>query len=595
MIKILPDIVINRLKAGEVVERPASVIKELVENSLDAKATHITIDIHDGGKKLITVTDNGTGIEYADSDMILTRYATSKIASDDDLDTLASYGFRGEALAAISDVSNITIESKTAFADTWFQVSKQQSTLSAKRVPVSFTHGTSVHVEDLFINTPVRRKYLKSSQTEFFYCYQVCVDFALLHHSIHRTIKKNGSLLHELPATSSAIERITALFKKDRSWQLHDVQISGGDHKSIHIQWIIGDSNLTFGSTEYCKIYVNDRCINDRALLKAIMDGYHRQMAPGDYPMAIISITLPSDQVDVNVHPRKMQVKFLDSKTIFWLVIHLIQDTLSQYKVMSSLPQTSAHTNNRSSGSTHRPPFAVTTQQAPIPTPLFEDNRESLDQLSNSPNHHNTNPLKYQNAKIPNYQILGQLRDMYIVVQHADSIWYVDQHALAERIAFEKFRTQIEQHRWSSQTLLHPITITVPHTADSAKRKEILLWLGFDAHLRADNQVVIYAVPSIMVQYQIDLEKVLRHMLDHQTDDETNTDLTQPMTRLLDSVIATRACKTSIKAWHKLSILEMQQLITDGFRYIPGSFVCQHGRPFVIEIAKKDIDKMFDR
>ena len=216
-IKILPDIVINRLKAGEVVERPASVIKELVENALDAKAPHIIIDIHDGGKKLISITDNGTGIEYADSDMILTRYATSKISSDDDLDTLASYGFRGEALAAISDVSNIRIESKTSFADTGFQVSKMQSTLSVKRIPVSFNHGTTIHVEDLFINTPVRRKYLKSSQTEFFYCYQICVDFALLHHDTHRTIKKNGSLLHDLPPTPSPVDRISTIFKKDRS------------------------------------------------------------------------------------------------------------------------------------------------------------------------------------------------------------------------------------------------------------------------------------------------------------------------------------------------------------------------------------------
>ena len=271
-------------------------------------------------------------------------------------------------------------------------------------------------------------------------------------------------------------------------------------------------------------------------------------MAPGDYPMAIISITLPSDQVDVNVHPRKMQVKFLDSKTIFSLVVHLIHDTLGQHKVMSILPQTSPQTNNRSSSHDHRPPFEKAIQQVSIPTPLFDDNRESLDQPSGSPIHKIPNSLNHQFTNSPHYKVLGQLRDMYIIVENADSLRYVDQHALAERIAFEKFRRQIHEGMGSSQTMLHPLTIALPQTADPARWREILIALGFDAHLRADNQLVIYAVPSIMVQYQIDLEKVLRHMIDHQTDDETSTDLTQAMTRLVDSVIATRACKISIKA-----------------------------------------------
>lgn len=205
------------------------------------------------------------------------------------------------------------------------------------------------------------------------------------------------------------------------------------------------------------------------------MDGYHRQMAPGDYPMAIISITLPSDQVDVNVHPRKMQVKFLDSKTIFGLVVHLIQDTLSQHKVLSVLSpsERGAGGIQEAKSSDHRQPFATAAQQASISTPLFDGNMESLDQTTNMPA--DANQLNYQNSKIQNYQILGQLRDMYIIVENPDSLRYIDQHALAERIAFEKFRVQIQNSIGSSQTLLHPLTITLPHTADPTKRKDILL------------------------------------------------------------------------------------------------------------------------
>lgn len=191
MIKLLPDIVINRLKAGEVVERPASVIKELVENSLDAHATKISIDIHDGGKQLIIVQDDGDGIEYADSEFILQRYATSKITSDEDLDHLGSYGFRGEALASIAEVSSVTVETKTNFADIGFQVSKSHHTTEIKKITLPYYHGTKVMINNLFENTPVRRKFLKSSQTEYFYCYQLCLDFALVRYDIHRTISKN--------------------------------------------------------------------------------------------------------------------------------------------------------------------------------------------------------------------------------------------------------------------------------------------------------------------------------------------------------------------------------------------------------------------
>ena len=202
MIKLLPDIVINRLKAWEVVERPASVIKELVENSLDAHATKISIDIHDGGKSLIIIQDNGDGIQISDSELVLHRYATSKITSDEDLDHLWSYGFRGEALASIAEVSTLVLESITSWHQLGFRIEKNHQHTTVDHTALAWQHGTKIIIKDLFENTPVRRKFLKSSQTEYFYCYQLCLDFALVRYDIHWTISKNGKIIHDLPPTN---------------------------------------------------------------------------------------------------------------------------------------------------------------------------------------------------------------------------------------------------------------------------------------------------------------------------------------------------------------------------------------------------------
>lgn len=243
MIHILPDIVINKLKAGEVVERPSSVIKELVENSLDAQATRISIDIHDGGKQLILVQDDGTGIEYSDSELILHRYATSKISTDEDLDRLGSYGFRGEALASIAEVSSVTLETKTNFADIGFQITKDHQLNEIKKIALPYYHGTKIMIRELFANTPVRKKFLKSSQTEYFYCYQMCLDFALARYDIHRTIKKNGTLVHDLPATPDMQSRVLQIFKKDRSRQLYTINY---EQANLVINGVVSNSTLTF-------------------------------------------------------------------------------------------------------------------------------------------------------------------------------------------------------------------------------------------------------------------------------------------------------------------------------------------------------------
>ena len=581
MIKLLPDIVINRLKAWEVVERPASVIKELVENSLDAQATKIHIDIHDGGKSLILIQDNGTGIDMRDSDLVLHRYATSKITTDDDLDTLGSYGFRGEALASIAEVSTLSLESITSGHQLGFRIEKNHNHTSIDHVSLPFEYGTKIIIKDLFENTPVRRKFLKSSQTEYFYCYQLCLDFALVRYDIHRTISKNGKIVHDLPPTQDIQSRILQIFKKDRSPQLRPLSL---DHNNITLNGVISDSTLTFGSNEYCKLYVNGRPIQDRALQKAIMDGYHRQIHHGEYPLAIIAIDIAPYLVDVNVHPRKIQVKFVDPGTVFTTVRDTITQTLGEQKIFHGEQKATLPTYNTSH-----------TNQKRDNTPLFTQEQSQSNQAPQVFIKEDYNESTPQQNQSTTYKVVGQVWDSYIIVQHEQGLRYIDQHALAERIAFEKLKKNISDWNYSTTTLLAPISIQLPASQDSLFISDKLNTLKFETTIRWDHSLIIYKVPQFLVDYTIDIEKILRHLISENGELAETQHANLGITNILDSIFATRACKTSIKANHRLSLLEMQQLVNDGFHYIPWWFVCQHGRPFVIEIDKGQIDKMFDR
>lgn len=578
-IKLLPDIVINRLKAWEVVERPASIIKELVENSIDAQATKISIDIHDGGKSLILIQDNGTGIDLRDSNMVLHRYATSKIETDDDLDTLGSYGFRGEALASIAEVSTLVLESITTWHQLGFRIEKNHQHTTIDHVSLPFEHGTKIIIKDLFENTPVRRKFLKSSQTEYFYCYQLCLDFALVRYDIHRVISKNGKIVHDLPPTTDIQNRIGQIFKKERWPQLHTIS---HEHNNLIINGVISNSTLTFWSNEYCKLYVNGRPIQDRALQKAIMDGYRRQIHHGEYPLAIIAIDIASNLVDVNVHPRKIQVKFVDPGVVFTTLLSTIQDNLWENKIFQWSHKLPIHDH------------ILQKNDIQSPTPLFSD--QKID-WSNNPKlfftDHYEPAAEQTHSNNTTYKVVWQIRDSYIIIQHEDGLRYIDQHALAERIAFEKLRKKVDSWHYESTTLLSPISIQIPAHQDSSNISEILNNLKFETSIRWDHSLIIYKVPQFLVEYHIDIEKIMRHLID--TNNQELEIKNSWINKILDSIFATRACKTSIKANHRLSLLEMQQLINDGFEHIPWSFVCQHGRPFAIEIDKKQIDTMFDR
>lgn len=601
----LPDFVINRLKAWEVVQRPASLLKELVENSLDAGATELVITINDGGKSFLSLQDNGCGIELSDMDLLLERYATSKIDSEQDLFSLKSYGFRGEALASIAEVSKISVLTKTKYAEIWTKLVRRGNENVIKHLGVPFEHGTLITVEDLFYNVPARLKFLKSAQTEFYYCYNYFVDIALYHYDKAFILKKNDKLIFDLKPARDLQNRILDLFKKD--WWEKLIPLAQKFEK-LEISGVVSDASLRFGSGENIKIYVNERPIQDKIIRKALMDAYARQITPGEYPMAILMFKIEPSEVDVNVHPAKLQVKFADSQMIYQVVYQTISELLGKHKIWfvgseffqwkgtasspsfaqslafpSQKPDFSAFLGAEEKGSEKSDFFSPwiggrkTENEA-----LFGVWGSQISQFGSLDAEQHQEQF-YFHKDIGEYQILGQLWNMYIALQADTALYLIDQHALAERIAFEKMKTSQDL---TSESLLQPLKFEVTQIAHLEQKIEELNQLGFEISLLSENVIVIYAIPKVFVQYPVDMWVLLNHVLYLE---EITFD------HLLDGVYATKACKASIKAGHKLSYLQMQQLVQDGFEFIPGMFVCQHGRPFFVKMDKKHIDGLFDR
>ncbi len=572
-IRKLPEYLINRLKAGEIVERPASILKELVENSLDAGATKIQIDIHDGGKSLIIIEDNGSWIELSDMDLLFERYATSKIYGEQDLFNLSSYGFRWEALASIAEVSKTTIISKTEYSEIGSKITKLGMDPIIKHQPVGFVHGTIVTIQDLFYNVPARLKFLKSSQTEFFYCYNYIVDIALMHPDKTFIFKKSDKIIFDLQPRNSLMERIMDIYKKDRSNHIKELTYQTED---LSLYGIVGNSQLLFWSGENIKIYVNKRPVQDKVIRKALMDAYYRQITPGDYPLAILMIDAKPSFVDVNVHPRKLEVKFADSRKVYDMIYSNVQkalwenriSTISQQFSRLEIPSGQMPETSSMFGVSD---FATVAQPSVTQTTMFS----SIEQEA------------WWDKEIGEYKVIGQLWNAYIVLESSDALYYIDQHALAERILFEKIKTWIQNPDWpSSEILLQPITIEVINIPNLDEKLDEINALGFDVSRIGEIKVAIYSVPEVFSRYKIDMEKVFNHILymekitfDH----------------ILDDIFASHACKVSIKAGDKLSLPEMINLVKDWFAGVSGLFVCQHGRPFFIKTEKWDIDKFFDR
>ena len=570
MIKKLPKNIINILSAGEVVERPYSVVKELVENSIDAKADEIQVYVEKWWKTLIKVKDNGFWISKQDLPAVIEEYATSKIEKVEDIYQLASFGFRWEAMSTISEVSKFKIISKTKNQDIAYKLEKFDQKVNIEPVASNFENGTEVYVQDLFYNVPVRQKFLKSEQTEFKYIQDLFINFAIKNFDIWFKLFNNWKLVKNFPKASWLLERIKDIYPKD--WEQNYLFLEHND-SIYNLNWIIWKSILKFNSS-MIKIFVNARPVKDRIIQKAVMQAYTRWLEPWMYPFAILFLDIKPDLVDVNVHPRKEEVKFIDPNSVFQLVKNEVSKLIEWWNTSWWLEKKSNYVNfqkvvNKSSKINWEQVQQVQWNKLELD---FQQNVSTQDGFFQTEN------------KESDIKIIGQLFDSYILFSKWEDFYIVDQHAVAERIIFEKMKK--EYNKDDISLLSVPLTFEIKEKIDDKLKK--LQEIGFDIDYFWENKVIVYSIPKVLEKYKIDISALLNSLLYSKLEDLS-------INKMLEQVLATRSCKAAIKANHKLSSLEMQQLIEDGLKYIDGFFVCQHGRPSVVKLSKQDIDGFFDR
>ena len=576
MIKKLSQNIINLLAAWEVVERPYSVVKELVENSLDAGADYIEIDIENGWKNLIRVFDNGEWIKKEDLPLSIEEHATSKISKIDDIYNIHSFWFRWEALSTISEVSKFVIITKTKNDDIAYKLEKVWKEVNIEWTNSNFQNWTNIFVKDLFYNIPVRQKFLKSKQTEFKYIKDLVDDFAIKNYNVNFKLIHNWKVVSEYKKTEDLLSRINQIYPKE--WEQNYLFVDHND-EIYKVYWVIWKSILKFNSPSI-KIFVNQRPVKNKIIQRAILQAYSRWIEPKMSPFCILFLDIKKDLLDVNVHPRKEEVKFVDPGSIYNLVYNLIKNTIEWN--LNNLDNKSGLEKK-----TNYIKFQASSNKISKNNLNWEDikkiNDNSLDIDFNKNNIISNNNFENKN-KLEDIIIVWQIFDSYILFQKWEDFYIMDQHAVAERIIFEKMRKEFDKDK---QTLL-TIPITIEVKIDIDKKLDILRQYGFDISYFWNNKVIVYSIPSVLEKYKVDISSFLNNLLHSEEDDIS-------LTKILEYTLATKSCKAAIKANHKLSVLEMEQLIKDWLENIDWFFVCQHGRPSVVRLSKHDIDGFFDR
>lgn len=571
-IHVLPDEVVNRIAAGEVVERPASVVKELIENAIDAGGTEISILVEAGGLREIRVIDNGTGMGREDALNAFQRYATSKIRVSDDLATIQTLGFRGEALPSIASVSSVKMVTKEqqslSGTEIWLEAGQVKEIRDA-----GCPKGTDIAVRDLFFNTPARRKFQRSVATEFSHIMEVVVRIALAQCGIHFRLFHNEKRVLDIPSTRDRLVRIGSLLGREAYRALRRV---GVRMDSLEIEGYLSDPPFTRPNAKGFYFYINGRFIRDRIIHHAIMEGYRNLIPKNRYPVAVLFLRLPSLSVDTNVHPTKLEVRFSSTDLIHRGVIG----------VAHGLRGGSAEHGRQTSASPEAPRVGPLTVQEYAPgypsipsVPHLGDRRDAQ-----------PSPRGLFRSMLSSLRVLGQIGKTYMVCESPEGLILIDQHAAHERIVFQRLKREVERGLPEVQALLFPETVELsPLEWETAKRYvPALKRLGFDLEPFGRNTVVIKSVPSILSRK--DCSQIVTDMIRELMTEEAQGG----METAIETVLKVTACHGAIRSGQILSGQEMTMLLEEMEE--EGFFdTCPHGRPACIEIALPELEKMFRR
>jgi len=609
-IRILPEILSNQIAAGEVVERPSSVVKELVENSIDANATSITIEVVKGGKSLIRVSDNGAGLSRDDALLSIERYATSKIFSKEDLFSISTMGFRGEALPSIASVSKFSIVTRTKDSDIGtriFIAGGKIMDVSDAGAPV----GTMVEVKHLFFNTPARKKFLKTDNTEISHIADAISGMALGNPHIQFRLFFNDKLQKVFSSSDDLFQRSVRILGKDVADKLYELEFSD---PCLHIHGFCSNPMVTRSTSSKIFLFVNKRLVYDRGLVAAIFRGYKGRVMKGRYPLGVFFIDIGFDQVDVNVHPSKKEIKFFNSQAVYQAVYQVITRALSQAQqnmtaysetnmavkqdMEKSIEKFEFYDESFPSGQAAKIEQSTMDWQGPEIKMGNKDLIKSEPQTNSLPQARNTGQeLSLQGAPFESpapvsafHKIVGQVMGTYIIAETKDGLVLIDQHAAHERIVYEKLKKRYQNLTVQSQSLVVPETLELNF-------KEADLLSGILGDLRSFGMViepfgratfVIKAVPSIIDEKEIQpvIMEILETVLIKK--DKSSKEL------WLENCLILMACHSAIRANLKLNPAEIEQLLID-LEKCDNPLHCPHGRPIMITWNKKQIEKLFKR
>ena len=591
-IHLLEPQLINQIAAGEVVERPASVLKELLENSLDAGSSKIEIDIEEGGRRLIRVRDNGHGIHREDLALALSRHATSKIASLEDLERVVSMGFRGEALPSIASVSRLLVQSRTAEEASGWQVQGDGREKTADPEPVPHLPGTTIEVRDLFHNVPARRKFLRAENTEQKHLEGVVQRIALSRPEVELVVRRKRKVLYHLrPARSEAqqLERLKVLLGEPFAQQL-----IGFDHSAAGLRlygWI-AEPTFSRSQADLQFFFVNGRAVRDKLLAHAVRQAYQDVLYHGRYPAFVLYLELEPAAVDVNAHPAKHEVRFRESRLVHDFLFRTVHKVLADVRPAADQPAPAPVHPMPVSGYSPEQGYRQSGMPLQVNEQLSHYRRlhGSMPVAATAPPYEQVEPQAEAQTVPPLGFALAQLKGVYILAENEQGLVLVDMHAAHERISYEHLKRSHQDDGIRSQPLLVPLTLAVSRAeADEAEQRQAwFATLGFEIDRHGPEQLLVRQVPALLSD--VDIEALVRDVLS----DCHSHGHSRRIEETINELLSTMACHGSVRANRSLTIQEMNALLRDMER-TERSGQCNHGRPTWVQIGLQELDALFLR
>ena len=574
-IRVLPDLLISQIAAGEVVERPASVLKELLENALDAGAREIQVTLDQGGLKRVQVDDDGGGLGKEELPLALARHATSKIQSLDDLQGVATMGFRGEALASIASVARISLSSRVTDATHAWLIRAEGSAAGNAAEPAARAPGTTVLVEDLYFNTPARKKFMRSEQTEFGHCEAMFRRLALAHPDTAFTLRHNGRV-STLVRAQTLGERAAALLGREFLDASFPLEAQAG---TLRLSGLAGTPQAARARADAQYLFVNGRFVRDRMLSHAVREAYRDLLHGERQPAYLLFLEIDPRGVDVNVHPAKIEVRFRDSGSIHQFVMHALKRALSP--TAAEAPVAYATLSGSGAGPAIRKGFQQPGFQLAQPAQTYQSFMAAAANPAALPSSHAAPPLGYA---------LAQLHGVYILAQNDAGLVLIDMHAAHERIVYEKLKDNLDAGRVERQQLLVPAAFRADalEVAAAEENQETLERLGLELSAAGPNELAVRAAPMLLAGG--DVAGLARSVLS----EIREYGAAQALAARRDELLAGMACHAAVRANRILTLTEMNALLRE-MEATERAGSCNHGRPTWYQLTMADLDRLFMR